>query len=49
MVEEGHIPSRNHGWKEASAPMEYGTPPEVLPVEMAFFPLFPNLFIFTSL
>ena len=50
MAEEGHIPARNHGQKEASAPMEYGTPSEILPIEMAFnFPLFPSLFIFTSL
>ena len=50
MAEEGHIPPRNHGQKEASAPMEYGTPPEILPIEMAFnFPLFPSPFTFTSL
>ena len=36
MVEERHIPTRNHERKEASASMEYGTPPEILPVEMAF-------------
>ena len=40
----------NNGRKEASAPMEYGTPSEILPVEMMVeFPLFPSLFIFTSL
>ena len=50
MAEEGHISARNHGRKEASAPMECGTPPEILPIETAFnFPLFPSLFIFTSL
>ena len=50
MVEEGHIPPRNHGRKEASAPMEYGTPLEILLIEMAFnFSLFPSPFIFTSL
>ena len=36
MAEEGHIPPRNHGWKEVSAPMEYGTPLEILPVEITF-------------
>ena len=50
MAEEGHISARNHGRKEASAPMECGTPPEILLVETAFnFPLFPSQFIFTSL
>ena len=50
MAEKGHIPPRNHGRKEVSAPMKYGTPSKILPVEMAFnFPLFPSLFIFTSL
>ena len=46
MAEEGHIPPRNHGRKEASAPMEYGTPSEILPVEMTF--NFPHVY-FTSL
>ena len=47
MAEEGHIPPRNHGRKEVSAPMEYGTPQEILPIEVAFnFPLFPNPFTF---
>ena len=47
MAEEGHIPPRNHGWEEASAPMEYGTPPEILPIEMTFnFPLFLSPFLF---
>ena len=50
MAEEGHIPPRNNGRKEASAPMEYGTPLEILPVEMTFnIPLFPSLFTFTSI
>ena len=50
MAEERNIPPRNNGRKEASAPMEHGTPSEVLPVEkMVDFPLFPSLFIFTSL
>ena len=49
MAEEGHIPPRNNGRKEVSAPMEHGTTSEVLPVEMIVdFPLFPSLFIFTS-
>ena len=50
MAEEGHIPPRNNGQKEASTPMEYGTPSEILPVEMIVdFSLFPSLLIFTSL
>ena len=50
MAEERNIPPRNNGRKEVSAPMEHGTPSEILPVEMMVdFPLFPNLFIFTSL
>ena len=50
MAEEGHIPPRNNGRKEASAPMEHETPSKILPVEMIVdFPLFPSLFIFTSL
>ena len=36
MAEEGHIPPRDHGREEASAPMEYGTPPEILPIGMTF-------------
>ena len=49
MAEEGHIPPQNNGRKETSAPMEYETPLEILPVEMIVdFPLFPSLFIFTS-
>ena len=36
MAEEGHIPPRNHGRKEASAPMEYRTPSKILPVEVTF-------------
>ena len=50
MAEEGHIPPRNNGRKEASAPMEHEIPSEILPAEMIVdFPLFPSLFIFTSL
>ena len=50
MAEERNIPPRNNGRKEVSAPMEHGTPSEILPVEMMVdFPLSPNLFIFTSL
>ena len=50
MAKEGHIPPRNNGRAEASAPMEHGTPSEILPVEMRVdFPLFPSLFTFTSL
>ena len=50
MEKEGHIPPRNNGRKEVLAPMEYGTPSEILPVEMTVnFPLFPSLFILTGL
>ena len=50
MAEEGHIPRRNNGRTEVSAPMEHETPSEILLVEMKVdFPLFPSLFIFTSL
>ena len=50
MVEEGHIPPRNNGQTEASAPMEHGKPSEILLVEMRVdFPLLPSLFILTSL
>ena len=50
MAEERNIPPRNNGRKEASAPIEHETPSEILPGEMMVdFPLFPNLFIFTSL
>ena len=50
MAEEGHIPPRNNRRMETSTPMEHGTPSEILPVEMMVeFPLFPSLFIFTSL
>ena len=34
MAEEGHIPPQNNGRAETSAPMEHGTPSEILPVEM---------------
>ena len=51
MAEEGLLPPRNNGRTEASAPMEHGTPSEILPVEMMVddLPIFPSLFIFTSL
>ena len=50
MAEERNIPPRNNGRKEALAPMEHETPLEILPVEMIVdSPLFPSLFIFTSL
>ena len=51
MAEEGHIPPRNNGRTEDSAPMEHGKPLEILPVEMMVDDvlLFPSLFIFTSL
>ena len=50
MAEEGHLPPRNVGWTETSAPVEHGTPSEILPVEMTDdeFPLFPSLFNLTS-
>ena len=47
MAEEGHIPPQNNGRAETSAPMEHGTPSEILLVEMMVD--FPCLFIFTSL
>ena len=47
MAEEGHLPSRDVGRTEASAPMEYGTPSEILPVEMTF--NFPHSIIFEAL
>ena len=50
MAEEWHIPPRNNGRKKTSAPMEHGTPSEILPVKMIVdFPLVLSLFIFTSL
>ena len=47
MAEEGHLPPRNNGRAETSAPLEHGTPSKILPVEMMVddFPLFPSLFI----
>ena len=36
MAEEGHIPPQDHGRKKASAPMEFETPSEILPVEVTF-------------
>ena len=51
MAEEGHLPPRDNGQTEVLAPMEHGTPSEILLVEMIVddLPLFPSLFIFTSL
>ena len=51
MAEEGHLPPQDNGRTEASTLMEHGTPSKILPVEMMVddFPLFPSLFIFTSL
>ena len=43
MAEEGHIPPRDHGRKKASTPMEFGTPSEILPVEVAF--NFPHVYL----
>ena len=43
MAEEGHIPPQDHGWKKASAPMEFGTPSEILPVEVMF--NFPHVYL----
>ena len=50
MAEEGHLPPRNAGRTDASAPMEHGAPSEILPVEITDddFPLFPSLFNFTA-
>ena len=51
MAKEGHLQPRDIGWTGALAPMEHGTPSEILPVEMIVddLLLFPSLFIFTSL
>ena len=51
MAEEVHLPPRNNGRMETSAPMEHETPSEILPVEMMVddILLFPSLFIFTGL
>ena len=50
MAKEGHLPPRDVGQTEALAPMEHETPSEILLIEMIDddFPLFPNLFNFTS-
>ena len=50
MTEEGHLPPRDTGRMEASAPMEHGAPSEILPVEIMDddFPLFPSLFNFIA-
>ena len=49
MAKEGHLPPRDTGRTEVSAPMKHGTPLEILPVEIMDddFPLFPSLFNFT--
>ena len=50
MVEDGHLPPRDIGLMEVSAPMEHRAPLEILPVEIMDdeFPLFPSLFKFTT-
>ena len=50
MAEEGHLPPRDVGPTEVSAPMEHGAPSEILLVEIMDndFPLFPSLFNFTA-
>ena len=50
MAKEGHLPPRNAGQMEASAPIEHETPSETLLVEIMDddFPLFPSLFNFTA-
>ena len=50
MAEEGHLPPRDAGRTETSAPMEYRAPSKILPVEIMDddFPLFPSLFNFTT-
>ena len=50
MAEKGHLPPRDAGRTEASAPMEHGAPSEILPVEIMDddFPLFLSLFNFTA-
>ena len=50
MAEEGHLPPRDAGQMDASTPMEHEAPSEILPVQMMDneFPLFPNLFNFTT-
>ena len=42
MVEERHLPPRDAGRTEASAPMKRGAPPKILPVEIMDddFPIF---------
>ena len=50
MAEEGHLPPRDAGQTEASAPMEHGVPSGILLVEIMDdnFPLFPSLLNFTA-
>ena len=48
MAEEGHLPPQDNGRTKVLAPVEHGTPSEILPVEMMVdnLPLFPSLFIY---
>ena len=51
MAEEGHLPPRDNGRTEISAPMEHGTPSEILPGEMmvddlSYFPVYLFLLVF---
>ena len=46
MAEERNILLRNNGRKEASAPMEHGTPFEILPVEMMVASLYSPVYLF---
>ena len=49
MAEEGHLPPRDVGQTETSAPMEHGALSKILPVEMDDdIPLFRSLFNFTA-
>ena len=50
MAKEGHLPPRDAGRMEASAPMEHEAPSKILPVEIMGddFPLFPSLLNFTA-
>ena len=51
MAEEGHLPPRDNGRTEVSAPMEHGTPSEILSVEIMvddspYFPVYLFLLVF---
>ena len=50
MAEEKHLPPRDFGRTEVSAPMEHGAPSKILPIEIMDdnFPLFSNLFNFIA-